>query len=356
MATTTIVSNTDVDFYFTSVNAAFRRALAGQNRAIFPRFCYVVPSGTSQETKVPIDLPDGRSAMGTRVKFPINISASPWQVWPFGTPRPYEPIGLLSVEVDLKRYTLPAKREFFDVLDSDLFGIVKAQLPEMMDRSVIMWDKVAADTIVANETWTGDGIAFFTPSGTPHEANPNKKGVANFYNDVPITAIDPPNMRMLMGLLENMPGPDGLPLDTDSVEIVNLVPNADHELQSLQVFQAAIAAQPVGANAAAGVSNMLAGRASVVLFKQLARTKSAPIFGGKAQDRGKVGYLMAVPKVEGRPIALVPKRHPTAYYTGLNSSDHLRATEGAIEFGVDAYGAAKLVVPQRILRYVVNPV
>jgi hypothetical protein len=354
-ATTTIVSNADVDYYFTSVNASYLRALKGNNRAIYPSIAYVPPAAAMRSEKVGVELPDGTMGNGTRVKFPINLAASAIEVWPYGQPRKVEPFSTLEVSVDLLRWAPPAKREFYDVFSSDIFGLIQSQIPDMMDRAQIVWDVALSRKLVENEAWQGDGISFFTPAGAPHQANPFKPGVGLFYNDVPITGIDGPEMRRLLGILENMPGPDGLPLDTDNVEIMVLAPTSDMELQLLQVFQAAIAAQTVG-TAAASVSNMLVGRAKVILFKQLARTPKVPIFGGKAQDRTQVGYMLAVPKGEGRPVAVVPNRHPTAYYTGLNGSDHLRASSGAVEFGWDAFGAAKLVVPQRALRFIVKPV
>lgn len=354
-STTTIVSNADVDFYFTGVNQAYLRALKGNNRAIYPMISYVVPAGARRAERIGVELPDGTLGNGTRVKFPISLAASRPEIWPYGQPRKVEPFSQVEVSVDLNRYAIPSKREFYDVFSSDLFGIIRDQMPQLMDRSMILWDLVLANRFVENAV-AYDGLPFFSPAATPHQANPFKLGVGTFFNDVPVTGIDIQEMRRLLGILENQPGPDGLPLDTDNVEVIVLAPNTDMEVQLLQVFQAAIAAQPVGANAAASVSNELVGRAKVVLFKQLARTRNAPIFGGTAQDRLKVGYMLAVPKGEDRPVAVVPARHPTAYYTGLNGSDHLRAREGAVEYGWDAFGEAKLVVPQRALRFIVNPV
>lgn len=355
MGTTTVISNGDVDFYFTGVNLAYLRSLQGNNKALFSKLAYVPPAGAVSSGRTPVTLEDGRTVNGTKVKFPISLAASRPEVWPYGTPRKVEPYSQIEVEMTLNRYAPPAKEEYFDVFNNDIFGIIKGQLPQMMDRSQILWDMVIANRLVENANWDPDGIPFFTPSTAPHQANPFKPGVGTFYTDVPITGIDVPNMRMLLSLLENVPGPDGLPLDTDNVEIMVVAPTADMEVQLLQVFQAAIAAQPVGANAAAGVSNMLVGRAKVQLFKQLARTRSAPTFGGVAQDRTQVGYMFALPPGEGRPVALVPQRQPTAFYTGLNGSDHLRVTRGAIQYGWDAFGEARLVLPQRALRFVVNP-
>lgn len=354
-ATTTIVSNGDVDFYFTGVNTAFRRALAGNNRAIYPQFAYVVPAGVGQSSQFGVELPDGTMGNGTRVKFPISLAASRPEIWPYGQPRKVEPFSQIEVSVDLNRYAPPAKREFYDVFNNDKFGVIRDQLPQMMDRGVTLWDMVCANRLVENAP-AYDGIPFFSPIGTPHQANPFKVGAGTFYTDVPVTAVDVAEMRRVLSILESQPGPDGLPLDSDDVEVIALAPNTDLEIQLKQVFQAAIAAQPVGANAAASVSNELVGKAKVVLFKQLARTRNAPVFGGTAQDRSKVFYLLAVPKGSDRPIAIVPQRQPTAYYTGLNGSDHLRATQGAVEYGWDAFGEAKLLVPQRALRVVINPV
>lgn len=348
--------NADLDFYFTSVNKAYQRALAGNNRALYSQFAYVPPAGVmAQQERVPVLDGKGNTVMGRRVKFPINLAASPPQQWNTGDPRPVEPFSSIEVAVDLKRYCVPSKREEWDTWNQDLFGIIQAQLPQMMDRSLILWDWLVASTLVENAIWTPDGRKFFTPSTAQHQANPAKPGVGLYYNDVSITAIDQENVRAMLSLLENVPGPDGLPLDTDDVQMMFLAPTADMEVQLLNVLNADIAAVPVGTNAAASQTNQLKGRAQVKLFKQLARTKQAPVFGVTPQDRGKVGYLLAVPRGEDRPIAVVPARQPTPYYTGLNGSDHLRATQGAIEFGWDAFGNAKLMIPARALRFTIQP-
>ena len=350
--TTDIVSNGDVDFYFTGANLAFLRALKGNNRALFTKFAWVPPVGMRTETKYPIDMPDGNQVLGTRIKFPISLAASRPEEWPYGTSRKAEPFSQIEVSVDMKRWAIPSKREFWDIFNNDKFGVVKDQLPQMMDRAILLWDMVLAEVLAANASNTAyDSLPFFTPAATQHQANPFKPGVATFYNDIPVTGFDVPEMRRVLGILENAPGPDGLPLDTDEVDIIVLAPTSDVKFQLNQAFRAAIAAQAVGTNAAASVSNEFAGAGRVELYKQLLRTKTAPTSGGVTLDRAKVCYMLAVPKGEGRPIALVPNRHPTAYYHGLNGSDYLRATQGAMEYGWDAFGNGVLVVPQRAVRF-----
>ena len=350
--TTDIVSNGDVDFYFTGVQQAYLRALKGNNRALYPKFAFVPPATGMTTSKFPMDLPGGRQALGTRVKFPVSLAASRPEIWPYGTARKVEPFSQIEISVDLKRWAPPAKQEQWDIFTNDIFGIIKDQLPQMMDRSMVLWDMVLADVLAANAAWQPDNIPFFTPAATPHQANPFKPDVATFYTDYPISGLDVPNMRYLLGQLENAPGPDDLPLDTNKMDIITLTPTSDFKFQLNQVFEAAIAAQAVGANAAAGVSNMLVGAARVELYKQLARTKTQPRdSAGVALDRTKVGYLLAVPKGEGKPIALVPSRQPTPFYHGLNGNDYLRATEGAMQYGWDAFGQGVLVIPQRALRF-----
>lgn len=354
-AYTSLISNGSLAYYFEGLNTAFLRSLAGNNRALYPQFCYVVPAGARKTEDIGIELPDGTMGNGTRVRFPISMAASSPEIWPPGQPRGIEPFSQVEVVVDLNRYAPKSKRIFYYELTNDKYGVIKDQMPQIMSRSLILWDRVVANRLVENAN-AYDGVPFFTPASAPHQANPFKAGVGTFFNDLPLTGIDTPNLRGALSTLESQPGPDGLPLDSDDVEVFALAPNTDVEIQLKQVFQAAIAAQPVGANAAASVSNELVGKAKVILFKQLFRTKAAPIFGGNAQPRDRVFYLLAVPKGSDRPIAVVPAQQPYAYYTGLNGSDHLRATQGAVEFGWEAFGEAKLVVPQRAVRCVVNPV
>lgn len=351
---TTVVSNADIDFYFTSVNTSYQRALAGNNRALYPKIAYVPPAGVQRVETVPMLGAGGATVSGTRIKFPISLAASAPRIWQEGEPRPVEPFSTIEVAVDMRRWCVPSKREFYDQFTSDIFGVIQGQMPQMMDRSMILWDRVLAETIANNAAWDVDGVPFFTPIGTPHYGHPLKK-LYPYASDFAITGIDEPNMRDLISKLENNPGPDGLPLDTDDVKLIVLAPTKDMAIQLKNVFNAVIAAVEVNANAGASRTNQMVGEAEVMTFKQLARTSNAPVYAGTAQDRGKVGYLLAVPRGEDRPLAVVPRRQPTAYYTGLNGADHLRASVGAIEFGWDAFGAAKLMLPTRALRFVVNP-
>lgn len=363
MSTTTsmVGPNADLDFYFTSVNAAYMRALVGNNRAVYPQIAYVPPAGKMSTERFNMQLPNGSAGTGTRVKFPIRLAASRPRPWPDGSPRPYEQFSAVEVQVDLQRWCPPSKRESWVVWQTDLMNLIQGQLPDMMDRSMILWDEVLAEALAVNALWKPDGIKFFTPASTPHPANPAKLiipgGKSTYFNDVPLNGVDTPNVRGLLSLLASQPGPDGVPLDTDEVEIIVLTPDDDMGYQFKQVLQGAITAEAIGVSAGAGVSNSLQGAAKVQVFKVLSSTVAAPVFGGNVQPRANVGYMLAVPRGgEGRPLAVVPSIHPTAYYTGLNGSDHLRASMGAIEFGWDAFGAALLAVAPRALRFVLNPV
>jgi hypothetical protein len=349
--------NADLDFYFTGINKAYVRALKGQNRAFYTQIAYVPPAGKMTTERFAMDAPNGGSMTGTRVKFPIRLAASRPRVWPLGQPRPVEQFAAIELQVDMQRYCPPAKREAWVNWSNDLIGLIKEQLPDMMDRSIILWDEVLAEAFASNAAWRPDGLPFFSPSSAPHRTNPAKvlSERNTFYNDISVTGIDAAEMRKVYNLLTTQPGPDGVVLDTDEVEIVVIAPDDDMGFQLKQVFQGAITAEAVGANAAAGVSNSLQGAATVKVWKVLSSTIAQPTFGGNAQDRGKVGYMLAVPRSEGKPVAVVPSIQPTAYYTGANGSDHLRASMGEIEFGWDAYGAALLAIAQRAVRFVLNP-
>jgi hypothetical protein len=52
--TTDIVSNGDVDFYFTGVQQAYLRALKGNNRALYPKFAFVPPATGMTTSKFPL--------------------------------------------------------------------------------------------------------------------------------------------------------------------------------------------------------------------------------------------------------------------------------------------------------------
>lgn len=362
MATTTsmVGPNADLDFYFTSVNAAYLRALAGQNRAFYTQIAQVPTAGKMTTERVGMPMANGMTATGTRVRFPIRLAPSRPRVWPQGQPRPIEQFSAIELVLDLKRWCPPAKRESWVVWQNDIANLIKEQLPDMMDRSIILWDEVLAEAFARNDIWRPDQLPFFSPASAPHPANPAKLslpgGQSTFYNDIPVTGIDVPEMRRLLGILTKQPGPDGVTLDTDEVEVWVLAPDDDFGFQLKQVFQEGIAAQAVGANAAASVGNSLKGAAKVQVWKVLSSTIAQPTFGGNLQDRGKVGYMLAVPRGEGRPVAVVPSIHPTAYYTGTNGSDHLRASMGDVEFGWDAFGEAILAIAQRAIRFIVNPV
>ena len=89
---------------------------------------------------------------------------------------------------------------------------------------------------------------------------------------------------------------------------------------------------------------MLQGRARVQLFKQLFRTSAAPTFGGTAQDRGKVGYLLTqcprVMVVRSRSFRRVNRRRTTPALTARITSA-LRKVPWSSSW--DAFGDAKLI-------------
>ena len=59
----------------------------------------------------------------------INLAASLPEEWAYGQPRKIEPFSTLEVDLLLKRWAPPSKREFYDVMNSDLFGLIRRNFP-----------------------------------------------------------------------------------------------------------------------------------------------------------------------------------------------------------------------------------
>lgn len=353
-------TSSDLAYYLTGAKLAYLRALAGNNKQLFPKFAYVPsiggPSSAGQIMTDTVMREDGTMGKAMRYRFPIVIGYDRWKVWKPGDTRPKSGPGFVEFDATLERLVTDSKEVYFYEFDRDPYGIIRAHIPIMMSRALTLWDQRVAAALVANATNKIDSLPFFSPDSAAHPYNPLKPGLGGQGNDLAVTAIDVPNVRNIISKLSSVLGPDGQPLDTaGEVKIMFLMPNRDLNIQMKQALQSAIVAQSVGV-AGAGVSNPLLGEAETMLYQYLLGTEDQPVFGGNKQPRDRVFYALAVPAGDDRPIAVLPGEQPRPYITGVDPNSALNDTEGKVRFGADAFGAAVTTVWQRAIRCVLNPV
>jgi hypothetical protein len=329
-------------------------AVQGDNSTVYQKLAFT-PSASelgAATTSQGINA-EGKPCQFLRFPFPM-IAGAPRR-WEWGQPRKSTQAKIAYVEMELIRWAPDDEEQYYDLIDAPIFGLIKNNLALMLDRAPKVWDYMLADAVIANAN-AYDGIPFFTPQATPHPANPAQQVFlpngqpATFYNDIQISAINVPNLRTAVNLLEIVPGFDGQPLDTgNDTKILAIAPNSDIEMQLRDVFQGTIQPQSLNAaSAATGPNEGLRGKAEVMLWKDLRRGTPVGVKAGLTAD--KVFYLMSKPTHMQQAMIVTPKRQPTPHYAGLDPSHPYRVEEGGIRYGYYVFGGAQLALPQRMVR------
>lgn len=341
-------SSVDLKGLFTGYNTALA-GMRNDNSLIYPKIAFV-PGGAEMATmrsQVKALDSGGRMVNAQFLRLPFPMVGKPPKRWEWGMPRLAAPAQVAYIEVELIRWSPDLEELPYDILDNDTFNLISNNLGLMLDRAPRLWDYALADKLASNDVGY-DGVAFFQPAATPHLANPNKPALGNYFNDLPIAAIDNASMKLVIDLLEAAPGFDGKVMDSGADTRITIVaPTSTMEMTLKEVFQGSIQAQAVGAVAAAtGPNDGLRGKADVVLWKDLRRTTV-----GGGYDPKKVGYAFASPNNMTRPLIVIPKRMPTACYEGLSPNDRSRIETGGVRYGWDAFGGVEYGLPQRAVRF-----
>lgn len=350
-----VPSGLDIKGLFTAYDSSFRMAVKGDNSTLYQKLAFIPTAAQLQASGEPRQGFNEQRQACQFIRFPFPMVAGAPEDWLWGDPRLTTQAKIAYVELELKRKAPKDETQYYDLLTASIFGLIRNNLDLMLDRAPKVWDYMLADAVNANAN-AYDGIPFFTPSTTPHPANsgevvylPNKQP-ATFYNDVQILAINVPNLRAAVNLLEIVPGFDGQPLDTGTdTKIWAIAPNSDVEMQLRDVFQGDIQPQSLNAASAATGPNVgLRGKAEVMLWKDLRRGTPVGIKNGLTADN--VFYLMSRPTNMQQAMIVVPQRQPTPHYAGLNPSDPYRVENGVLRYGWYVYGGAQLALPQRMVR------
>lgn len=345
----------DIKGLFTAYNASFQMAVQGDNSTLYQKLAFI-PTG--QELEAAGEPRQGLNSSGQAcqfIRFPFPMISGAPEDWDWGKAREETQAKIAYVELELKRKAPKDERQFYDLINAPIFGLIRNNLNIMLDRAPKVWDYMLADAVIANAL-AYDGIRFFTPASAPHPANSGETVYlptgqpATFYNDIQIPSISVPSLRTAVNLLEVVPGFDGQPLDSGTnTKIFAIAPNPDIEMQLRDVFQGTIQAQSLNAaSGATGPNEGLRGKAEVMLWKDLRRGTPVGIKAGLGADQ--VFYLMSRPKNMQQAMIVVPQRQPTPHYAGLDPSHPYRVEQGGIRYGWYVYGGAQLALPQRMIR------
>lgn len=329
----------DVNTLFTSVNAALLHKQS-DNSLIYPKLAAIMDASSGQV--VPDTGVDPNA--GEKVLFPFSPITNAPKIWPFGTDRKTVPAVVAWCTVNRQRYSPDLEEIYYDTLSQDKYAILANKLPAIMDRAPRLWDYLVAKMLADNPTLSQDNVALF---GT-HFYNPNNHALGAQSNDLAISGIDPANMATVLKALGSVRGYDGQILNSGpNTKVMVVVPNEEREREAMQVFSAQTYAQPVGANAAAGVTNTLVGKAQVILFKDLQNNVADP--------NGQICYAFSLPDAVNRSIILSVKRQPLVAYEGASPSDRSRIDTGGIRYGWDAYGGVGPGLWQNAVRFTITP-
>jgi len=150
-------------------------------------------------------------------------------------------------------------------VDDDVLGKYNDLFSDMGRSAALLWDDIAADTLLAGETaLTYDGQFFFDTDHPQDPALAASPTQSNLFTSKPLTDANYADVRAKMMAFK---GPDGKPL---RVRPNTLVVSPDNEVTARRIVQSTTTPVVFGTNTAAGqVDNVLRGTAEVLVYPEL---------------------------------------------------------------------------------------
>lgn len=299
-----VISNVDLTALFVSVDTAFKQ------------IPYNTQSVAQQISYMKLD------SKGEQVKLPFSPVSNAEKEWKFGDPRKATKPEIFEVEFAHKRYAPDDELVFLDTLNGDVFGILQDKMPNVIARAIGIMDRRLAAVMNDNTPTSYDQRPFFD---TAHPVNPNKPKGDVFSNVLTATKLDEPGLIQAFDLLNTVKGWDGRLLNLIGRRVV-VVPNERLEVAARHVLQpGGIIAQPIGANAGAGITTALSNKAEIIPFYEL------------NQYDPKSWYVLNIIDTVMRPFITSVVRPPEFHYAGTDPNEAVRVSHGAVQYGWDCY-------------------
>ena len=326
MAEPQILSNlsgsNNVAQLFQDINAELREA-PYSSELIAPQIAWVRPG-----------------ALGLATLFSLQMVSNAYNKRAPGEPTPARKVEYAHFRCDVAE--LDPDAYFLSNLDleGDVYGLVKPNLPQILNRAMLSLDQELAAQIVGNPVTIYDGLTYWQTS-VLHPYNPMRPELGKFANKFTASNISRANLTKALDYFTTMKGFDGN-IERKPGKIFLIVATKDQASRARKFIQEGLIASDAGT---ASESTTLKGEfADVLVFPEI----------GDASKGGNPKFWMAVRVASemDRPFVVNAPKMPEAYIDGLSPNDATRLIYRGARYGWRAILGAGFLWPQNACLFV----
>ena len=322
MANGGVLSLQDVQALFTDINAELIEAPYSPE-LVAPKIAWV-----------------RKGATGLVTRFTIQMVSNAYQKRAPGEPTPFKKAEYASFQCEVSE--LDPDAYFISNLDleGDVYGIIKPNLPQMLNRAMLCLDQELAAFIVGNPVTVYDHLPYWQTAAN-HPYNPMRPELGKFQNKFTASDISRANLTKALDYFTTMKGFDGN-IERKPGKIWLIVSTKDQATRARKFIQEGLIASDAGT---ASENTSLSGEfAGVLVFPEL----------GDASKGGNPKFWMAVRVASDtdRPFVVNAPQMPQAYIDGLDPSDATRVIHRGARYGWRAILGAGGLWPQNAAFFV----
>jgi hypothetical protein len=254
--------------------------------------------------------------------FPVSFWSNTAQERNRYEPRKHTVPELVNFSSPIKEYSPDGETISTGTRLTDVYGVFENKLPVLAQHAELEPEYRLAEAL-GNGQSTTLGVQAYDELPYFHTAklvNPNRPGKGTFANFVAALALDRAGLNRAFQFLDSVKGPDGRMMRMPGTKVVVVTTEDQYDRASRELFGTTVA-QAVG-TAAAGVSNTLTGRASLIKFPDLIDF-----------DGGKGWYVFKIVNETYRPMIFSQVSAPEIYVEGLTANEHSRVVTNVINYG-----------------------
>ena len=314
--------NQNVAQLFTDINAELQEA-PYSSELIAPKIAWVRPG-----------------ALGLKTLFSLQMVSNAYVKRAPGEPTPAKKVELAHFGCEVSE--LDPDAYFLSNLDleGDVYGIVKPNLPKILERAMLALDQELALQIVANPVTIYDGLTYWQAAAN-HPYNPQRPELGKFQNKYTASNISRANIVKGLDYFTTMKGFDGQ-IERKPGKIYLVTSTKDQASRARKFIQEGIIASDAGT---ASESTSLKGEVEDVLV--------FPEIGDASKGGNPKNWLMVrVASETDRPFVVNAPKMPQAYIDGLNPNDATRLILRGARYGWRAMIGAGFLWPQNGIMFV----
>lgn len=324
MANGGVLSLQDVQALFTDINAELIEAPYSPE-LVAPKIAWV-----------------RKGATGLVTRFTIQMVSNAYSKRAPGEPTPFRKAEFANFQVEVAE--LDPEAYFLSNLDleGDVFGLVKPNLPQMLNRAMLCLDQELAAFILSNPVTVYDNLTFWQ-TGILHPYNPLRPELGKFANKYLASDINRANLTKALDYFTKMRGFDGQ-IERKPGTINLVVSTKDQASRARKFIQEGLIASDAGT---ASENTTLKGEfGDVIVFPELGDTS-------KGGDPKNWLAVRAASEMD-RPFVVNAPKMPQSYIDGLSPSDYSRVVHRGARYGWRATVGAGGLWPQNAVAFVEN--